>query len=86
MYFCHNLGSHHGEFVISSRFLSKQSTVCVGVHYVQAYTNNVNKISVFLQTTGGTDEPNLNIQQYTFVAIIRKYRGVNLKQKYGLMY
>ena len=22
-FFCHNLGSHHGEFVISSRFLSK---------------------------------------------------------------
>ena len=54
-----------------------QSTVCVGVHYVQAYTNNANKISLFLQTTGGTDEPNLNIQQYTYTCYKGDDRGTS---------
>ena len=28
-------------------------------HYMQTYTNNVNKTWVLLQTTGGKDEPNI---------------------------
>jgi hypothetical protein len=32
--------------------------ICVGNHYMQANTNNVNKTCVLLQTTGGKDEPN----------------------------
>ena len=35
------------------------NTMCVGHHYLQANTNNVNKTRVLLQTTGGKDEPNI---------------------------
>ena len=35
----------------------KPNKVCVGHHYPQANTNNVNKTCTFLQTTGGKDEP-----------------------------
>jgi len=31
----------------------KHNTICVGRHYVQANTNNVNKTCALLQTTGG---------------------------------
>ena len=31
---------------------------CVGQHYTQTNTNNVNKTWALLQTTGGKDEPN----------------------------
>ena len=37
----------------------KRSTICVGHHYAQSNTNNVNKTSTLLQTTGGKDEPNI---------------------------
>ena len=33
--------------------------MCVGHHYPQASTNNVNKTSALLQTTGGKDEPTI---------------------------
>ena len=31
----------------------KHTTICVGHHYTQRNTNNVNKTRAFLQTTGG---------------------------------
>ena len=34
-------------------------TICVGHHYTQANTHNVNKTWDFLQTTGCKDEPNI---------------------------
>jgi hypothetical protein len=37
----------------------KQNTICVGHHYTQTNTNNVNKTWALLQTTGGKDEPNI---------------------------
>ena len=33
--------------------------MCVGHHYPQANTNNVNKTGALSQTTGGRDEPNI---------------------------
>jgi hypothetical protein len=33
--------------------------MCVGHHYPEANTNNVNKTRALLQTTGGKDEPNI---------------------------
>ena len=35
----------------------KHNTICIGHHYKQTNTDNVNKISNLLQTTGGKDEP-----------------------------
>ena len=35
------------------------NTICVGQHYTSTNTNNVNKTSTLLQTTGGKDEPNI---------------------------
>jgi hypothetical protein len=35
----------------------KHNTICVGHHYTQIHTNNVNKTRALLQTTGGKDEP-----------------------------
>jgi hypothetical protein len=32
---------------------------CVGHHYTQANTTNINKTWALLQTTGGKDEPNI---------------------------
>ena len=37
----------------------KHNTICVGHHYTQTNTNNVNKISALLQTIEGKDEPNI---------------------------
>ena len=34
--------------------------MCVGHHYPQANTNNVNKTWALLQTTGGKDEPTID--------------------------
>jgi hypothetical protein len=36
-----------------------KNTTCVGQHYTQTKTNNVNKTCDLLQTTGGKDEPNI---------------------------
>jgi hypothetical protein len=33
--------------------------MCVGHHYPQANTNNVNKTCALLQTTGGKDKPTI---------------------------
>ena len=33
----------------------KHNTICVGHHYAQTNTNNVNKTRALLQTTGGKD-------------------------------
>ena len=36
-----------------------QNTICGGHHYSQQNRNNVNKIWVLIQTTGGKDEPDI---------------------------
>jgi hypothetical protein len=36
----------------------KHNTICVGHHYTQTNTNNVNNTWSLLQTTGGKEEPN----------------------------
>ena len=36
-----------------------KNTICVGQHYIQVNTNNVNKTSALIQTTGGKDERNI---------------------------
>jgi len=41
----------------------KHNTICVGHHYTQTNTNDVNKTSVLLQTTGGKDEPNIDFMR-----------------------
>ena len=37
----------------------KHNTICVGHHYAQTNTNNVNKTCTLLQTIGSKDEPNI---------------------------
>ena len=37
----------------------KHNTICVGHHYLQANTNNVNKTWDLLQIIGCKDEPNI---------------------------
>ena len=37
----------------------KHNTICLGQHYAQTNTNNGYKTCSVLQTTGGTDEPNI---------------------------
>ena len=37
----------------------KHNTICVGYHYMQTNTNNVNNTSALLQTAGGKDKPNI---------------------------
>ena len=37
----------------------QHNPICVGHHYTLINTNNVNKASALLQTTGGKDEPNM---------------------------
>ena len=39
----------------------KTHTICVGHHYAQTNTNNVNKTWALVQTTGGKDKPNIVI-------------------------
>ena len=38
---------------------TKYNTICVGHHYAQTNTNNVNKTLALIQTTGGEDELNI---------------------------
>ena len=33
--------------------------ICIGYHYTQINTNNVNKTWAFIQTAGGNEEPNI---------------------------
>ena len=47
---------------------TQHNTRCVGNHYAQANTNNVNKTWALLQTTGGKDEPNI-------VSMQKSYKG-----------
>jgi len=42
-----------------TQYEEKHNTICVGHHYAQANTNNVNKTCALLQITGGKDEPNI---------------------------
>jgi hypothetical protein len=50
-----------GNTVYTRRRKTKQkyNTICVGHHYTQSNTNNVNKTWALLQTSGGKDEPNI---------------------------
>ena len=40
-----------------------KNTICVGYHYMQTNTNNINKAWALLRITGGTDEPNIVFMQ-----------------------
>jgi hypothetical protein len=42
-----------------TEYKEKHNTICVGHHYAQANTNNVNKTWALLQITAGEDEPNI---------------------------
>ena len=50
-----------GSICYTRRTQTKQNhnAICVGNHYKQAKTNNVNKTLALLQTTGGKDEQNI---------------------------
>jgi hypothetical protein len=59
--------------------------MCVGHHYPQANTNNINKTRALLQTTGGKDEANIvcmrksqhGTQNVIYpVFILSKFRGL----------
>ena len=53
-----------GNIGYTRRKQTKHNTLCVGHHYMQANTKNVNKSWVLLQTTGGyKDEPNTVFMQ-----------------------
>ena len=45
----------------------KHITICVGQHYMQINTYNVNTTWI-LQTTGGKDEPNIRLTDSAFTA------------------
>jgi len=47
------------------------NTICVGHHYTQTNTNNVNKTRALLQTTGGKDKPNI-------VVMVKALNHVNI--------
>jgi len=49
------------EKLATRRRITKQtnSTLCVGQHYVQTNSKNVNKTRTQLQTTGNKDKPNI---------------------------
>jgi hypothetical protein len=54
---------------------NKTNTMCVGHHYLQANTNNVNKTWALLQTIGGKDEPNI-------VCILKSQHGTQNVKKH----
>ena len=41
----------------------KSNTICVGHHYAQTNTNNLNKTCALLPTTGRKDEPNIALMR-----------------------
>ena len=43
--------------------MKKNITICIGHHFTQRNTNNVNKICALLQTTEGKDEPNIALMR-----------------------
>jgi len=44
-------------YTIRRKTTQTHITICVGHHFTQTNTNNVNKTQALLQTTGGKDEP-----------------------------
>ena len=42
-----------------THYQENHNTICVGQHYTQTNTSNVNKTCGHMQTTGGKDEPNI---------------------------
>ena len=50
----------------------KHNTICVGHHYTQVNTNNVNRTRTLLQTNGGKDEPNIYFSEDSVLK--RKYK------------
>ena len=52
-----------GKIGYTRRRKQKHNTICVGHHYTQTNTNNVNKTRALLQTTGGKDEQNIVFMQ-----------------------
>jgi hypothetical protein len=72
------------ETVNTRRRKTKQNhkTICVGHHYAQANSNNVNKTLVLLQTIEGKDEQNIvwmrtgdSERKYTTQTILHTYVG-----------
>ena len=50
---------------------TQKNTICVGYHYSETNTNNVNKIWALIQTTDGKDEMNRKLFMYCEGIIIR---------------
>ena len=50
---------HTRQRIKTKQNQKKPNTMCVGHHYPQAKTNNVNKTWALLQTAGGKDEQNI---------------------------
>ena len=50
---------HTRQRIKPNKNKQKTNTMCIGHHYPQANTNNVNKTWTLLQTTGGKDEPTI---------------------------
>ena len=42
-----------------TQYDEKHNTICIGYHFTQTNTNNVNKTCPLLQTSGGKDELNI---------------------------
>ena len=59
-----------------THFEEKHNTICVGHHYIQTNTNNINKTWAPIQTTGGKDEPN-NLFYFVEIVADIKTRNVN---------
>ena len=47
------------EYTRRRQTKQKHNTICVGHHYTQTNTTNINNTHALLQTNGGKDEPNI---------------------------
>jgi hypothetical protein len=64
------------EYTWRRKTKQKHNTICVGHYYTQTNRNNVNKTWLFLQTTGGKDEPNI-----VYVEIVTNITTQNSERK-----
>ena len=59
----------------------KHNTICIGHHYMQSYTNNVNKTYTLLQTTGVKDQRTpphgtQKVKTYNRISLIQSQREI----------
>ena len=78
----------NGQHRVHRKTKQKHNTICLGHHYVQTNTSNVNKTCSLLQTTGGKNEPNIVFMQksYQTPTVLLVYINVSKLLQFNIIF